>query len=99
MAGEEQLSTRRRFSLGGGSLQDVLPKAATSPNKEHGWGWIRQKLSSAVVGGSSGDINSWDVDELPSNFFDLSCKDAHGRQLDMAAIHGRVCLIVNVASF
>ena len=91
----------RRFSVG--SLQSALDadgttatNSPTTSGRRFSW---RSVASRALIGGSSNDAGGWNVDELPSNFFDLECDDASGNAAPLSKFYGDVCLVVNVASF
>ena len=61
---------------------------------------MKQKVMSAAIGGSSADAESWNLDELPANFFEIdSVEDAKGNPLPLSQYQGKAALVLNVASF
>ena len=60
---------------------------------------MKQRVLTAAVGGSNADSDSWNLDELPANFFDLTATDAKGAELPLSTFQDRPCLVLNVASF
>lgn len=64
------------------------------------WAGLKQKVMSAAIGGSSADAESWNLDELPANFFEIdSVEDAKGNPLPLSQYQGKAALVLNVASF
>ena len=85
------------------SLQDVQQEGGISPTtrvKRMSWAGLKQKVMSAAIGGSSADAESWNLDELPANFFEIdSVEDAKGNPLPLSQYQGKAALVLNVASF
>ena len=85
------------------SLQDVQQEGGISPTtrvKRMSWAGLKQKVMSAAIGGSSADAESWNLDELPANFFEIdSVEDAKGSPLPLSQYQGKAALVLNVASF
>ena len=88
----------------GRSLEDVLTERDSSAtprtrSRLFSWQGVKSAIMSRVIGGASEDAADWAVSELPANFFDLKCNDSKGSAFPLDAFHGKVCLVVNVASF
>ena len=90
----------RRMSFSQKRLQDGLTESPPKQSaRKFSWAGVKQRMMSAAIGGSNADVDNWNLDELPANFFDLSAIDAKGSSLPLTTFQGHVCLVLNVASF
>ena len=82
------------------SLADLLPDSPPkSARSKFSWAGLKQRVMSAAIGGSAADVDAWNIEDLPANFFDLSAQDAKGADLPLAEFRGSATLCLNVASF
>jgi len=86
-----------RWSQGDGSPGSA--GSPSTPRRRMSWAGMKQRMMEGVVGGSAADVDHWNLEALPDDFYDLGALTAKGDAFPFHALRGQTVLVVNVASY